>query len=75
MLDQQPFLISMAEAARRLGISHSALNEQHLRDEAPFVVMVGARKRVSTVRLERYLHGEVISPDLAPYAAPEAASA
>jgi len=71
MLDQEPFLISIAEAARRLGISQSTLNDQHQKGKAPFVVIVGRRKRVSTVRLERYLHGQVISPDLAPFAAPD----
>jgi len=71
MLDQEPFLISIAEAARRLRVSESTLHEQHQKGQAPFIVYIGRRKRVSTIRLEMYLHGRVISPDLAPFAAPE----
>ena len=50
-------LLTVDEAADRLGISRSTL-VRWIRSGAPFVVKVAGRTRISVPRLERYLHGQ-----------------
>jgi excisionase family DNA binding protein len=54
-----PDLISVPEAARRVGLHADTLYRLCRSGQFPPAIQIGARWRVSVPRLERYLHGEV----------------
>jgi excisionase family DNA binding protein len=51
-------LISIPEAARRIGLHADTLYRLCRTGRFPPALQIGARWRVSVPRLERYLHGE-----------------
>jgi excisionase family DNA binding protein len=51
-------LISIPEAARRVGLHADTLYRLCRTGRFPPALQIGARWRVSVPRLERYLHGE-----------------
>lgn len=51
-------ILTVPEAAERLGIARTTLWRWIRAGGVPFVIQVGQRTRVSAPRLERYLHGE-----------------
>jgi excisionase family DNA binding protein len=53
-------LISIAEAARRIGMHRDSLYRLARTGHFPPAVQIGARWRVSVPRLERFLHGHDI---------------
>jgi excisionase family DNA binding protein len=53
-------LISVGEAARRLGISQTTAYEWSRRDELPGLVRLGGRLYVRAAVLERFIAGEDI---------------
>jgi len=55
---QDPDLLSIPEAALRLGLHADTLYSLARAGKFPPAVQIGARWRVSVPRLERYLHGE-----------------
>jgi excisionase family DNA binding protein len=57
--------ISLAEAARVLGVHRSTAWELHKRGEFPVpVLQIGHRLRVTKRHLQRYLDGPPLEPDL-----------
>jgi predicted DNA-binding transcriptional regulator AlpA len=54
-------LISIPEAARRIGSHPDTLYNLARLGEFPPAVRIGHRWKVSVPRLERFLHGEVMS--------------
>ncbi|MGC9156396.1 MAG: helix-turn-helix domain-containing protein [Ferrimicrobium sp.] len=67
MADEQwmsPRLISIGEAAWRIGISRSTAYRAIVAGTLPLrVIMVGGRRKVSSVEVERLLRGEAPYPD------------
>ena len=55
-------LISIPEAARRVGLHADTLYRLCRTGRFPPALQIGARWRVSVPRLERYLHGEADTP-------------
>jgi excisionase family DNA binding protein len=55
-------LISIPEAARRLGLHAETVYRLCRRGEFSPAIQIGRRWRVSVPRLERYLHGDDQSP-------------
>jgi excisionase family DNA binding protein len=54
-----PDLITLPEAARRLGLSENTIRRMASGSERPeWVLQLGRSYRVSVPRLERFLHGE-----------------
>ena len=53
-----PDLISIPEAARRVGLHADTLYRLCRAGQFPPAIQIGARWRVSVPRLERYLHGQ-----------------
>jgi excisionase family DNA binding protein len=51
-------LITIAEAARRIGMHRDSLYRLARTGQFPPAIQIGSRWRVSVPRLERYLHGE-----------------
>ena len=58
-------LISVPEAARRIGLHVDTLYRLCRTGQFPPAIQIGARWRVSVPRLERYLHGEAATGDCA----------
>ncbi len=56
-----PDLISVPEAARRIGLHADTLYRLCRTGHFPPALQIGTRWRVSVPRLERYLHGEADS--------------
>ena len=56
------YLISVPEAARRIGLHADTLYRLCRTDCFPPALQIGSRWRVSVPRLERYLHGEGQAP-------------
>lgn len=54
----EPDLISIPQAAERLGLHHDTLYRLARTGQFPPAVHIGAKWLVSVPRLERYLHGE-----------------
>jgi len=54
-----PDLISIPQAAERLGLHPDTLYRLARTGQFPPAVQIGARRLVSVPRLERFLHGEV----------------
>lgn len=54
----EPDLISVPQAAKRVGLHSDTLYRLCRQGEFPPAVAIGGRWRVSVPRLERYLHGE-----------------
>jgi excisionase family DNA binding protein len=52
-----PDLLSVPEAARRVGVHTDTLYRLCRMGQFPPAIQIGARWRVSVPRLERYLHG------------------
>lgn len=57
-----PDLISVPDAARRIGLHADTLYRLCRTGQFPPALQIGARWRVSVPRLERYLHGEDDTP-------------
>jgi excisionase family DNA binding protein len=55
-------LISIPEAARRVGLHADTLYRLCRTGRFPPALQIGARWRVSVPRLEKYLHGEADPP-------------
>jgi excisionase family DNA binding protein len=53
-----PDLLTMAEAAKRIGIHRDTLYKLSRTGQFPPAVRLGAKWLVSVPRLERFLHGE-----------------
>lgn len=53
-----PDLITIPQAARRLGIASKTAYELAARGELPGAFRLGRRWRVSVIRLEKHIHGE-----------------
>jgi excisionase family DNA binding protein len=53
-------LISVPEAASRLGLHADTLYRLCRMGQFPPAIQIGARWRVSVPRLERYLHGDFV---------------
>jgi excisionase family DNA binding protein len=60
--DQIPVvdLISVPDAARRLGLHPDTLYRLCRTGQFPPAIQIGARWRVSVPKLERYLHGDFV---------------
>jgi len=54
----EPDLISIPQAAERLGLHHDTLYRLARTGQFPPAVQIGAKWLVSVPRLERFLHGE-----------------
>ena len=57
-----PDLLTVAQAAERLGISEVTAYRLVAQGEMPGAVRVGGQWRVSKPRLERHLHGDPFAP-------------
>ena len=57
-----PDLISVPEAERHVGLHADTLYRLCRSGKFPPALQIGARWRVSVLRLERYLHGDVETP-------------
>jgi excisionase family DNA binding protein len=55
-------LISIPEAARRVGLHPDTLYRLCRTGRFPPAIQIGSRWRVSVPRLERYLHADVTEP-------------
>ena len=53
-------LISVPDAARRLGLHADTLYRLCRTGQFPPAIQIGARWRVSVPKLERYLHGDLV---------------
>jgi len=53
-------LISVPDAARRIGVHPDTLYRLCRTGQFPPAIQIGARWRVSVPKLERYLHGDVV---------------
>jgi hypothetical protein len=53
-----PDLISVPDAARRIGVHADTLYRLCRTSQFPPAIQIGARWRISVPRLERYLHGQ-----------------
>ncbi len=53
-------LISVPDAARRLGLHADTLYRLCRTGQFPPAIQIGARWRVSVPKLERYLHGDIV---------------
>ena len=54
-----PDLLTVPAAAQRLGVSPNTIYRMAASDAAPaWILRIGKSIRVSTPRLERYLHGD-----------------
>jgi excisionase family DNA binding protein len=56
-------LISVPEAARRIGLHADTLYRLCRAGHFPPAIQIGARWRVSVPRLERYLHGDAMGDE------------
>jgi excisionase family DNA binding protein len=65
-----PDLLSIAEAAARMGVSEATARRMARRGELPEAFHVGRQWRVSKPRLERRLHGDQFAPTPAQDPAP-----
>lgn len=54
-----PDLISIPDAARRIGLHPDTLYRLCRTGRFPPAIQIGARWRVSVPKLERYLHGDI----------------
>ena len=64
-MDENPLadLISIGEAARRVGLHRDTLYRLARTGEFPPAIQIGSRWRVSVPRLERFLHGAEVGGD------------
>jgi excisionase family DNA binding protein len=54
----EPDIISISEAARRIGIHTDTLYRLARQGQFPPAIKIGRRWRVSVPRLQRFLHGD-----------------
>jgi excisionase family DNA binding protein len=59
--ESDPDLITVPEAAARLGMHPDTLYRLCRSGQFPPAVQIGSRWKVSVPRLERYLHGEPVA--------------
>jgi len=61
-----PDLLSVPEAARRVGVHTDTLYRLCRMGQFPPAIQIGTRWRVSVPKLEQFLHGRVIHDNLRP---------